>query len=307
MQGVVFSCDRAMQLDATLRSFHLHCEDPERVRLFVIYRATNSRHAQQYTELADEYGENHAAVFLRQRKFRADLLEILLAGKGESRVGPLRKWTAVSVAKLGFSWGLMLARDPLPYVIFLVDDNIFVDRFRLLDICEALEGHGDALGFSLRLGKNITYFHPLNRPQNQPKFLALGNHMLKFDWTSAEGDFGYPLEVSSSVYRIDDVFPLVSRARFTNPNVLEARMAESLRPFMTRRPYLLCYERSVAFCNPANIVQREWPNRAGADPEQSVDSLADRFDQGHRVDVAGYSGFIPIGCHQEVKLRMHRG
>jgi hypothetical protein len=172
------------------------------------------------------------------------------------------------------------------------------------DICKALEGHGDALGFSLRLGKNITHCYALDLPQNQPNFLAVGNHMLKFDWTSAERDFGYPLEVSSSVYRIDDVLPLVSRVRFTNPNVLEARMSEGVRPFKSRRPYLLCYERSVAFCNPANIVQKEWPNRAGTDPEQSVDSLADRFDQGHRVDVAHYSGFIPIGCHQEIKLRM---
>jgi hypothetical protein len=185
-----------------------------------------------------------------------------------------------------------------------VDDNMFVNRFCLGDICEALEGHGDALGFSLRLGKNITYCYALDRPQNQPTFLAVGNHMLRFDWTSAEGDFGYPLEVSSSVYRIDDVLPLVSRVRFTNPNVLEARMSESVRPFKSRRSYLLCYERSVAFCNPANIVQKEWPNRAGTDPEQSVDSLADRFDQGHRVDVAHYSGFIPIGCHQEIRLRM---
>lgn len=307
MLGVVFSCDRAMQLDAALRSFYLHCEDRERVCLSVIYRATNPRHAQQYVELADEYGKKEATVFLRQKKFRTDLLEILLARRDESRAGPLRRWAAVSAAKLGFSWGLMRAGEPLPYVMFLVDDSIFVDRFRFLDICGVLEDHEDALGFSLRLGTNITYFYPLDRPQNQPKLLALGNHMLKFDWTSAEGDFGYPLEVSSSVYRIDDVFPLVSRARFTNPNVLEARMAEKLRPFMSTRPYLLCYERSVAFCNPINIVQREWPNRAGVDPEQSVDVLADRFDQGYRVDVVGYSGFIPTGCHQEVKLRMHRG
>jgi len=45
---LVFSRDRAMQLDATLRSFFLHCEDPERADVMVLYRATTPTHAEQY-------------------------------------------------------------------------------------------------------------------------------------------------------------------------------------------------------------------------------------------------------------------
>jgi hypothetical protein len=39
--GIVFSRDRAMQLDATLRSFHLHCRDAEASTLHIIYKTTN--------------------------------------------------------------------------------------------------------------------------------------------------------------------------------------------------------------------------------------------------------------------------
>ena len=79
--------------------------------------------------------------------------------------------------------------------------------------------------------------------------------LLLFDWTSGESDFAYPLEVSSSVYRVSDIEPLLKHLDFSNPNILEATLDANKSTYQATKPNLLCYGSSVAFCNPANKVQ----------------------------------------------------
>ena len=306
MSGIVLSCDRAMQLDGTLRSFLLHCEDSQNIRLFVIYRARRSRDAQQYKRLAEEHATRGGIIFVEERRFRSDVLGVLMARPDGEPAGAFRRWLTMAAAKLGFPGGLGLPADSFPYVLFLVDDNIFIRDFRLLDIVKALEAHPDALGFSLRLGRNITYFYMQDRPQKQPRFTQLAQDMLKFDWTTGDDDFGYPLEVSSSVYRLDGVLPLLVRSEFRNPNSLEAQMAANVHAFRAVSPFLLCYEQSATFCNAINVVQTVWPNRSGMNPEYAGDRLAQKFDEGYRIDVKAYSGLVPNACHQEVELFLSR-
>jgi hypothetical protein len=130
--------------------------------------------------------------------------------------------------------------------------------------------------------------------------------MLKFDWTNAGDDFGYPLEVSSSVYRLDDLYPLLCKFSFDNPNRLEAKLARQSRSFRQTCPYLLCYPQSVAFCNPANMVQAVAQNRSGTRSDYSKESLAALFEEGYRIKVEDYAGFAPNAAHQEVDLVFER-
>jgi hypothetical protein len=186
--------------------------------------------------------------------------------------------------------------------LFLVDDNIFVGEFRVGDAVELLDEDPKLLGVSLRLGENTTHSYPQNRRQNLPKFSAIGDGVLVYDWTTAELDFGYPLEVSSSVYRLRDVLPLAAGLSFANPNVLEDRMAFNAHIFRRRYPLLGCFRSSVTFCNVVNVVQTAIPNRSGESSPYSVNELAARFDRGERIRVEAFSGFVPSACHQEVSL-----
>jgi len=127
--------------------------------------------------------------------------------------------------------------------------------------------------------------------------------MLKYSWVSAQHDFAYPLELSSSLYRMVDLRPILRPFHFTNPNTLEGLLAREANRFLRTRPALLCLERSVTFCNPLNKVQDGAPeNRAGAKVEYSPESLAALCQLGYRIDVAAYSGFTPVSCHQEMPL-----
>jgi hypothetical protein len=150
------------------------------------------------------------------------------------------------------------------------------------------------------------YAYNWNLPQALPEFSLVGEHALRFDWTRAELDFAYPMEVSSSIYRIPDLLPQLNRQRFANPNQLESRLAENARNFSTARPFLLCFPQSVVFSNPVNQVADRYQNRFGAFHPRTSHELADLFDQNLRIDINAYSGFVPQGCHQEIELEFFR-
>ena len=272
IQGLIFSKDRPLQLDGTLRSFKRHCHDSDGVRVRVLYTASTSRTRSLYRQLMREHPEIH---FVEEFDFRRDTNLLLTLHE---------------------------------FVLLLVDDCLFVGDFSLTDCVAALGRHPDAIGVSLRLGRNATTCYALNKPQQLPTLTPASDSLLAFRWPGADGDFGYPLEVSSSVYRAADLRELLDQARFRNPNTLEAELANRAAQMCESHPMLLCPGQSLAFCAPVNLVQQVCENRAGNQSELSAGALAEKFAQGWRVDVARFDGFVPTGCHQEVDLPLtHSG
>jgi glycosyltransferase involved in cell wall biosynthesis len=271
---IIFSKDRALQLDATLASLALHCRDLTLSEIKVLYRVSSPLHRSQYDQLAGMYPY---VSFIEEIHFREQLLSVL---KAEN-------------------------------TLFLVDDNLFVREFYFADVLDALNNNLTALGFSLRLGRNTTYCYSLIQEQTRPDFLAAASHrncpMLRFKWVGASCDFGYPLEVSSSIYRTAEILPTLEQLQFTNPNSLEGALAECARLYAEVRPDLLCFEQSVTFCNPVNKVQQQAPhNRAGSNQAYQSEDLAQIFAVGTRISVNSYSGFLPNACHQEVAIQLCR-
>jgi len=266
--GLVFSKDRAMQLDATVRSLSMHCQDMNNIDVKVIYATSNSDNEQQYQELINTYPQ---IEFVKEVNFESQVL-----------------------ASLG----------SYEYVLFLVDDNIFVRDFLIENIIESLITNPDALGFSLRLGTNTTYCYPLRVDQQLLTFSSIQHGFVLFDWTLAEHDFGYPLEVSSSVYRVKDITDVLQHS-FVNPNTLEAYLNNQKNAFYHKK-FLLCNQYSYTFCNPVNKVQTTFNNRAGETFYYYPDHLREMFAKGYRIDVEEYSGFIPNACHQEVELKFKK-
>lgn len=299
--SLVFSRDRAMQLDATLRSFLLHCADGDQAQLTVLYQTTSALHAQQYAELVEEHRPHRNIHFQPQAHFRRDVLAFL-ADHADLRFGTgLYRRMARLHRRLGFLSQPLLHFDRSRYVLLLVDDNLFVRRFQLAAAINDLQQDPQAIGFSLRLGRNTRYCYVCDRSQSLPEFVPAGDGALRFEWGRSALDFAYPLEVSSSIYRIADLLPLLNSERFASPNQLESRLAENAHR-LTHRPYLLCYPQSVVFSNPVNQVAERYQNRSGTLQDYTSQQLAQMFAQGLRVDVTAYAGFLPQSCHQEVEL-----
>jgi glycosyltransferase involved in cell wall biosynthesis len=264
--SVVFSKDRPLQLDGTLRSYDRHCHDARLFSPCVFYTASTSQSRSLYRQVMREHPD---VRFVEEGDFRHDLLRLV-------------QWHE--------------------YILFAVDDTIFVRDFCLEEFVCALRRQEDAIGVSLRLGRNATYCYALEKPQRIPELLPATGELLGYRWPAAECDFGYPLEVSSSLYRSADILPLLQNLPFRNPNTLEAGLAVQADRFHDLRPILLCPPVSLAFSAPINLVQKVCDNRSGKREEFTAATLADRFAAGWRMDVSRFDEFTPTGCHQEVDL-----
>jgi len=271
-----------MQLDACLRTFALHCTDRDTCQKRVIFKCTDSRHAAQYETLRKDYPD---VEFIPESVFHQNL-ETALSG--------------------------------FDYVLFMVDDNLCVHPFRLGEIVSALESEVSAIAFSLRLGRNIEFCYSHNdTPQKMPEAVEIPSpetdrpeseskrtgKILRFQWVGASYDFGYPMEVSSSVFRVRQILSILHTTdEIKHPNGLEERIDMEKGRFAQSHPDLLCFENSVAFCNPLNVVQYNYLNRAAAETNSSVNSLVDRFELGYRLDVREFADFQPKSCHQEINI-----
>jgi glycosyltransferase involved in cell wall biosynthesis/thioredoxin-like negative regulator of GroEL len=263
---IIFSKDRALQLDGTIRSFYRHCCDPQNSIVKILYHTSNETHRIQYQELAEDFP---ACKFIPEQDFRNDLIKALIGSN---------------------------------LVLFLVDDNIFLRDFSLKKLCSELKQTPEAIGVSLRLGRNTVYCYPLACTQKIPVFSVGEGDLLAFDWTTSEHDFAYPLEVSSSIYRSTDLVPLIRSIKFSNPNTLEAKLAEMANLFKTSHPTLICNNLSITFCAPINKVQTDFGNRTGNQSNLSADNLSVQFGNHQRFDLTKIDSFIPNACHEEIHV-----
>ncbi len=312
VDGIIFSYDRAMQLDSVLRSFYNLCKDHELINMTVLYKVSNELHASQYENLQKEYQKVN---FILQSDFRSDVLKWVISSSSRQNQTryqiftdtflKTRKNKYLHIIFNRFVRQFVLRLLPYEvdkYLLFLVDDNIFCNDFSISTVIQHLNKCQKTLGFSLRLGQNTSYCYAHNSNQALPSFTTMDDHVLSYDWTVSEHDFKYPLEISSSVYRTKQIIPLLLRFFFDNPNALEGVMAAQWQEYTKKFPKLMCFERSVTFCNPINVVQKVTPNRAGTNTIYTAESLSQLFENGKRIDVNKYDGFIPTGCHQEVEL-----
>jgi glycosyltransferase involved in cell wall biosynthesis len=261
---VLFSKDRPLQLDAALRSLELIGGYTTGGPPIVLYTTSGSDFESAYRVLRLQHPN---VTFRREVNFKLDLIQILA---------------------------------DIDYILFMVDDTLITARLPLPEAVQRLEDHRDLIGFSFRLGRNTNYCYPADARQALPDFSALQKGELSYDWKTGEHDFGYPLEVSASLYRSCDIRPLLGWLPYWNPNSLESELAASLDVLRQRRPRLACPEQSVAVSVPANLVQTEWSNRASSDEKLGAADLLRRFERGERLDIGAYRALVPHASHQEL-------
>jgi hypothetical protein len=140
---IVFSKDRAMQLHGALRSLFLHCRDPARLDVKVLY--TTSRYETQYQALQKEFD---AVEFIQEGDFQADVTALVQSGE---------------------------------YVMFAVDDLLFSRSFSVEEVLASLNAD-DVMAFLLHTGRNTTHCYPLRCPITGCEFVAVADGIFKYDW-----------------------------------------------------------------------------------------------------------------------------
>jgi hypothetical protein len=272
--ALVFSKDRPLQLDLCLSSLRLCCKDISLLQEVVIYKASNEDFKKAYESVIEEHPWTN---FVEETVFKQNLLDSL--------------------------------RDKR-FVLFCVDDTIFCQNFYVFDLIQTLNSNFAIIGFSLRLGCNTTYCYSLNVNQKVPSFKYmryenLSSDIVFWEWQKpkAEADFGYPLELSSSCYRVQDLYEILKFIEFENPNQLESYLDAVSIHFVHQKPFLACFLESKTFANPQNKVQKTAPlNRSWVEEKYSANNLLKEYQNNRRIDPKKFLNFKSNAAHEIVDL-----
>jgi hypothetical protein len=223
MNVVIFSKDRAPQLDLLLRSmkrFATHLIHGS--RLSIIFTTTTSDFMRGYCLLFKECKD---ANWVREEKaFKNHVID------------------AVDTK--------------LPHTLFLVDDDVFKapwspdqsPGFKVF-----LEDRR-ILCYSMRHYPGIVYCHPKDCKEVPP---TIQDH--KWIWAGQTPTWSYPMAVEGHVFRTAQILSRLRSLTYEQPNQLEAALNRcALRQQL---PYMSCDDESAFFSVPANIVNRVCKNR----------------------------------------------
>lgn len=222
---LIFSKDRACQLDLLLRSLKHRFREWQEASITVLYTYSNA-----------DLGRGYELVRAEHPKFeyRCELE------------------TAACFRELTLG---VIGRNE--HLAFLVDDDVFRADFTTDCVeYEMFASDPQIMCLSLRLDPNMDYCYPRNRPMRAPRFAGA----LRWEWRAAEHDWGYPMSLDGHVFRSAEIVPLIRSIEFHDPNSLEAALANS----PLGNPEMICFARSKLVNLPINRVQDTVRNRHGS-------------------------------------------
>ncbi len=259
---LLFSRDRAMQLEGLLRSMETHCDPFPAVK--ILCKATDPRHRQSYDEVLRAY--RHLPVTLQAEvDFREDL-RLLIRSIATKRM------------------------------FFLVDDIIFIRpcNFSRLDPLDR-----STTIFSMRLGRNLSRCGIQDRQQDLPPLKPCPGapEVYRWIWNEGQFDWGYPLSVDGNIFATAEVEAMADTLDYRSPNTLELSMQTLRNQFAGMQG--ACFELSCIVNVPANRVQNDVQNPCG---DSSAREMLEKWQQGYRIAVERTYGMLNTSVHEDVIL-----
>jgi hypothetical protein len=270
---VVFSKDRACQLEALLRSF-LRFAPKDFGHLTVVWTASTEEFRKGYQIVNSGY----KAANLRFMEENHD--------------------------RFTFKHCVNSCIDPeLPLTMFLVDDILFKDSFDFQD--EALKAvyEPGVICVSLRLWEGTNFCYPTQQ-KIQPPLCKVENNKLEFLWKDAEGDWGYPMSIDGHVFKTDFAKKFVNILEYNNPNSFEGMMAHAANlGFFNHLPKMVSYKSGSKLLNiPANRVQDTARNRHGN--LFTAEEMNQEFLSGRRIDIEPFVAYPNSAPHIELPIKL---
>jgi len=263
---IIFSKDRASQLHALLESFHEKFKMDYKVS--IIYKASSSDYEKGYDILKLLWS---SCEFIAETDFRQDVIN--------------------------------LVSKEYKYVMFLVDDIVFIRNVERDFNFRTFEDKEDVLTLSLFLSPDVTFEYAR---QKHVKIPIIENNI--YNWLirwgkrrnkkSNEWGAGWdcPMSVGGNIFRTNDFLPYINKVNFQNPNTMESNMQKT--PFKSK-PLMMCCDKVKLICIPVNVVQSRFKNRHG-----KIDSktLNEKWLNGLKIDVSPIYGIETNAIHTILDL-----
>ena len=236
---IVFSRDRAQQLELFLRSMKFYFKEFYEHKINILYTYSNDKFKDGYEKLFSNHNDSNIKYIKETINFKNHVL-------------------------------LLLNQDN-PYSIFFVDDIIFKNTFTLDCLqFKLFTLNKDILTLSLRLNPYLNYCYPAKLRMTPTSFET--NNVFK--WYGQQGDYGYPMSLDGHFFRTAEITTLTKAISFNSPNSYESILAG----YPLNRPKMICFDESIIINNPINKVQNFNRNYHGNISSESLnDSFLNGF------------------------------
>ena len=266
---IIFSKDRAMQLDLLLKSILLNF-NVEDYKLNILYKASNDEYNRGYNMIRDLYPQ---FSYKREENFKSDLMSLF---------------------------------NDSEYTVFLTDDDIIYQSFKLnKDELHNIFMLTDAMCFSLRLGLNTKHCYTMQKLNDLKNFKR---HDFFHDtdliepvisWKVGDGtnDYAYPMSVDGHIFKTEYIKNLCEVLEYTNPNLFEAMLSNFGRPEMI----ISSYNQNKLVNSPINRVQNVFHNLSGMNFAYSAEDLNEMYLDDVVFNFEKMKFNEITGCHQEIQ------
>lgn len=223
MNIIVFSKDRAAQLDLFLRSFNTYVKNADKYQIKILYTYSNNKFKQGYNILINKH-INKNIIFRLEKDFKEDLIDLIYL---------------------------------LKHTVFFVDDNIFIRDFDFYDSQQDIfEKDNSILCRSLRLNYYLDFCYAA---RSYIKSIPVFDNNGCFYWKGCDLDYAYPMSLDGHIFRTKEILPKIKSLDFKNPNSLEGQ----LHIHRLNLPKMICYFDSKIVNLPVNRVQTNNFNYCG--------------------------------------------
>lgn len=249
--SIIFSKDRAMQLDGFLASYFENVENYSEIK--VLYHVSNEAHKKSYIDLQKIY-ENFPVEFIQETNFRANLIDAL-EKSSEDRL------------------------------IFYVDDMLFSQKIDY-NWLKNINPLNDIV--CLSRGKDLNYSTVLAKKLEVPSFNKISENLYRFKWNeiSEFSDWTYPIGVSGYMFSRLEITAMIKATKFKAPNSLEHNLQQFLPYFIMRGG--ICLENVATPCVHTNLTQTEGYNNILG--HYSLEELLDLWNINKRINYSEFIG-----------------
>lgn len=271
MKTIIFSKDRACQLDLLIRSI----KDHYRFGTITVLYATSTCDYQKGYDLIKEKYKDVKLVW--QIPFKHTLIDTIRSGG---------RW-----------------------VTMMVDDSVFINEVspeEISTMTDQVDRNKLVKGGSLVMGLNVTYSYSHNHAMNVP-IKDIGSNVYRWKWTKEDKytDWGYPHQVGGNVWEKGYLLDVLHKKKFDHPTIMESKLNWPYRKRKRSTPQMVCFGKTKVLTIPVNYIPKS-TNENRNSGKYSLEALNELYLDGYRISTENIYNISTNAICKEIDFSFER-
>lgn len=271
---LIFSKDRACQLDLLLRSIKDNFKELKNIG--IIYKYSNNNFKIGYEKIIQLYSDIN---WIEETNFFNNFKNYINNIKEK-------------------------------YTLILVDDEVVIRNFNIEGFLNFLNLDSNLHCISLRMHSKLNYSYASKIYSPPPSFFetyhSINSDQIAYSWNwnhylidsgTEYSDWSYPSCINTHIYTTIFLKNILTEIYFNNPNILEASIHQLKNYFKEK---ILFFEKAKTISIPNNLTQTVFKNICGNKEEYSLESLNEKYINNYEINTKNLYNLDVNSCHYEI-------